>query len=257
MILSDFHSHTRYCDGANTPDEMCRRAYEMGLEYFGISGHSYLPGEKWTMTPENAARYISDMVRLKEEYRGRMSIFCGVEQDIYSETPADRYDYVIGAVHCVRREGKLYGLDESEKTFLKIRDEIFGGDVYALCEEYYSLLSDVYEVTKCGIIAHVDLVTKYNEGDRLFSTKEERYIKAWRACVDRLLDTGALIEANTGAVFRGMRRTPYPAPDIREYILEHGGRLIPASDAHCASAICFGFGELGVEPAEPDFLRIK
>ena len=46
MLKADFHTHTTYCDGKNTPAEMVKAAYDMGFTDFGISGHGdYSPAE--------------------------------------------------------------------------------------------------------------------------------------------------------------------------------------------------------------------
>ena len=59
MIRSDFHCHTLYCDGKDSPEDMVRNALEKGLAAVGISGHSYAPFDPGCpgMTPENEAKY--------------------------------------------------------------------------------------------------------------------------------------------------------------------------------------------------------
>ena len=57
----------------------------------------------------------------------------------------------------------------------------FGGDIYTFAEEYYKRLARVVEKTNCDIIAHFDLVSKYNEVSNLFDENHPRYVKAWRA----------------------------------------------------------------------------
>ena len=55
--LADFHAHTCYCDGDNTPEEMVRSAAEKGLAAFGLSGHGYTTyDESYCMLPEDEAR---------------------------------------------------------------------------------------------------------------------------------------------------------------------------------------------------------
>ena len=41
MIIGDIHTHTTYCDGKNTPEEMVRAAIDKGLGVIGFTGHSY------------------------------------------------------------------------------------------------------------------------------------------------------------------------------------------------------------------------
>ena len=41
MAKINLHSHTTYCDGKNTPEEMVLAAMDRGFDVFGFSGHSY------------------------------------------------------------------------------------------------------------------------------------------------------------------------------------------------------------------------
>ena len=81
------------------------------------------------------------------------------------------------------------------------------------------------------------------EQDPAFDTNHPRYIKAWQKAADELLKTGKPFEVNTGAISRGYRTAPYPAKEIRNYIREHGGKLIMSSDAHAKENIAFRFDE--------------
>ena len=86
-------------------------------------------------------------------------------------------------------------------------------------------------------------MTKFNENDCLFSTKDPRYIEAWQAAADELLKLNVPFEINTGAIARKCRVTPYPALDIAEYITERGGEFILSSDCHDADFFSCGFDE--------------
>ena len=97
------------------------------------------------------------------------------------------------------------------------------------------------EVTKCDIIGHFDLLTKFAEQDLYFDLQHPRYVKAWKAAADRLLKTGKPFEINTGAISRGYRTEPYPAKDIRDYIRLNGGKLILSSDSHQKETIAYRF----------------
>ena len=41
MAKINLHSHTTYCDGKNSPEEMALAAMDRGFDVFGFSGHSY------------------------------------------------------------------------------------------------------------------------------------------------------------------------------------------------------------------------
>lgn len=41
MELKNFHTHTTYCDGKNTAEEMILAAINQGFTALGFSGHSH------------------------------------------------------------------------------------------------------------------------------------------------------------------------------------------------------------------------
>ena len=42
MMFSNYHTHTAYCDGADTPEELVLEAIRLGCPEIGFSGHSHL-----------------------------------------------------------------------------------------------------------------------------------------------------------------------------------------------------------------------
>lgn len=239
--MFDLHMHTTWSDGENTPEEMIEEAIRRGLETVGISDHS--SGDPCGMTLEQSVEYRAEMARLKEKYAGKIRVLCGLERDYFTDDFAD-YDYTIGSVHWLRMpDGHRISIDWTPEKLREGAEKYFGGDFYALAEAYYATVANVVEVTKCDIIGHFDLVTKFIEVDPAFDTKNPRYIKAWQQAADALLKTGKPFEVNTGAISRGYRTEPYPAKDIRDYIRAHGGKLIMSSDAHSKENITYGFAE--------------
>ena len=73
---------------------------------------------------------------------------------------------------------------------------------------------------------------------------DPRYLSAAKNAVDRLLAAGKIFEVNTGAIARGYRAVPYPAPTLFEYIRGMDGRLMLASDAHTPEKIAFAFDRI-------------
>ncbi len=242
MILEDFHVHTAYCDGRGTPGEMALAAWKKGLTALGFSGHSRTPfDESWCMTEENTRLYREEIGALKEEYWGRLPIWCGVEQDLYG-VPAEGYDYVIGSVHYLRVGRDTYvPVDESPEVLLRAAGEYFGGDMIALCEAYYEAVGTVAKETGCDIIGHFDLVTKFNEKEKLFDESDPRYIQAWKKAAGRLLAAGVPFEINTGAISRGYRTGPYPSDPILLWLREAGASFVLSGDSHSPEALCCDF----------------
>ena len=242
MCLKDYHVHTAFSDGADTPEQVVLAALKKGLAEIGFSDHSYisLPSEiVYWKEKESEPLYKAEIARLKEKYKDKIKILCGIEQDYFSDHPAEGYDYIIGAVHFIKAGDILIGVDEPPEYTLKH----FGGDIYTFTEEYYKLVACVAEVTNCDIIAHFDLVAKYNDGGALFDESHPRYVKAWRSAADALLKTGKPFEINTGAMAKGVKASPYPSAEITAYLKERGARFILAGDSHKKEDLCFGFEE--------------
>ena len=242
MITKDLHTHTVYCDGCDTPESMILSAIDKGLDTIGISGHSYTFFDtSYCMKKEDIPRYVAELRYLRAKYYDKIHVLCGVEQDYYSDFPTDMFDYSIGSVHYLKLKDEYVPVDESPEILKNAAEKYFGGDIYALSEEYYKTVADVVRKTACDIIGHFDLITKFTERAELFDTSSPRYKSAWMGAVDALLVYGVPFEINTGAISRGLRTSPYPSEDIISYIRSRGGELILSSDAHSADAIAFGF----------------
>ena len=242
MTKQDLHVHTTYCDGKNTPEETVLAAIDKGLVRLGFSGHAYQSfDQEPSMSIEGTAAYRAEIAALKEKYRDKIEILCGIEQEYFADFPAEDYDYVIGSVHYLKRGDRYLCIDQSKDEFCGIVREVFGGDFIAAAEEYYALVGDVLNKTGADIIGHFDLITKYNEGGCLFDESDPRYVAAWQAAVDKLLPYGKPFEINTGAIARGHRTTPYPAVPILNYIREHGGHVVMNGDTHAAKNLCYQF----------------
>ena len=248
--MFDLHMHTTFSDGKNTPEEMVQEAIRRGLETVGISDHS--SGDPVGMTLETSVVYRAEIARLKKKYAGQIRVLCGLERDFMTDDFAE-YDYTIGSVHWLRMpDGHRISIDWTAEKQREGAEKYFGGDVYALAEAYYATMARVVEVTKCDIIGHFDLVTKFNEVDPAYDLHHPRYVAAWQRAADELLKTGKPFEVNTGAMSRGYRTEPYPDREIRAYILDHGGRLIFSSDAHAKENIANQFSMLAEILPEPD-----
>ena len=196
----------------------------------------------WSIKAERVEEYKNQVLELKEKYKGKIKIFLGIEQDYYS-TPANGYDYIIGSVHFVYKDGEYIPVDISADEVKSYIDRLYGGDVYGYCEDYFKLVKDIYRVTKCQIIGHFDLVTKFNEKMPLIDINHPRYIKAVDDALSELLKSPAIFEINTGAISRGYRTTPYPDEPTIDKIAKSGKSFVITSDTHNKDTITFNFKE--------------
>ena len=243
-MKQDLHTHTLYCDGNNTVEEMIKSAIENGLSRIGFSGHSYTVFDtRYCMSLEGTEKYIAEINEMKEKYRGEIDILCGIEQDFCSGRVPEGFDYAIGSVHYIP-VGKAYvPVDEEPELLLEGANKHFNGDIYALCEAYFDCVSRVIKETNADIIGHFDLITKFNEKEFLFDEKHPRYVNARNKAVLELLKENKPFEINTGAISRGYKSFPYPDEEVLKIIAENSGHVIFSGDSHSVNTLCYNFDE--------------
>ena len=243
---SNLHTHTTFCDGKNTPEEMVLSAISLGMVSLGFSGHAELPFpdcDTWCMEGKRLTDYRTEVLRLKEQYSDQIEIALGIEQDYFSPAITMPYDYVIGSVHYVKSQGIPIAVDIRADEFARDLQEYYGGDGLALAKDFYALVSDVVKKTHCDIVGHFDLLTKFNGELAFLDENSKAYQSLAMEALDALLEDNPLIEMNTGAISRGRRTIPYPPPFICKRIAEKRGRVIFNADAHFAKNVLFGFGD--------------
>ena len=127
--FSNFHTHTVLCDGKDEPEELVQRALELGCPAIGFSGHSYAPyDEDYCMSPAQTEEYKTEIRRLQRVYAGRIRIYMGVEQDFYSPGSTAEYDYIIGSVHYLYKDGFYLPVDASRQRQEQAVRDFYGGD---------------------------------------------------------------------------------------------------------------------------------
>jgi len=170
MERCNYHTHTTYCDGKNTAEEMVLAAIGLGFTRLGFSGHSYTDYDpSYPMSRADTPRYCAEIRRLREKYAGQIEIYLGMELDSYGDPPAEPLDYTIGSVHGVPRGGAFAHVDESRERQTRDVRELFGGDYYAFCRAFYAEEAQVKRRTGCDIIGHFDLVTRLNDSMRVLA----------------------------------------------------------------------------------------
>ena len=241
-MIQNLHSHTTFCDGKNTPEEMVRAAIALGMDSLGFSGHgpNRAPDDV-AMPPERVPAYRAEVLRVREKYAGRLEVFLGIERDWFWAPDGGDWDYVIGSVHFVEKDGAWLCVDDSEQVFLENVKQRYDGDFYAFAQDYYRLVGEVPERTGCRIVGHFDLITKFNEGDKLFDTGHPRYVNAALEALDRLAGRGVICEVSTGAMSRGYRTAPYPAPALLRAMKERDIPICITGDSHSAAALLHAF----------------
>lgn len=240
-MLSNLHTHTTFCDGKSTAEEMVLSAIDKGFCSLGFSGHGYTPFEL-TSCMKDEQGYINEINRLKSIYSKQIEIYLGTEEDAFAPIDRSKYEYIIGSLHFVKAKGKILPIDLNIDCISKCLDG-FDGNALAMAESYYSSFTDYLLKRRPDVVGHFDLITKYDEaGEKIFLDNPahdaiaERFIK-------RVAGTGLVFEVNTGAIARGYRTMPYPSENLLHILKREGAPITLTSDCHNAAYLDCWYNE--------------
>lgn len=259
MLSADFHIHTKFCDGADTPEQMADEALRLGLKALGFSGHV----ESGVVMDVSA--YFTEIGRLQQQFKGKLDIIRGVELDnLYDPAAAADAEYVIGSTHYIDashigdqasagfvRAGEHgdiktsdvwpVAVDSSPEQMRVLGEQIYGGDYYKLSKDYYELEAHVADRIHPTFIGHFDLVTRYNDQMHYLDESDNRYLGPALDAMEYLVSKDIPFEINCGAANRGRKKELYPNMTLLRALYGFGGRIIINSDAHDKSRIaaCF------------------
>lgn len=241
MVKSNFHTHTTFCDGKSTVEENVLSAIDKGFCSLGFSGHS--ENSHGTYGIKNTDGYITEVNRVKEKYKDKIQIYLGIEEEMTQFVERDRYDYIIGSNHYFAIGDTLIDVDHTADK-IRLAIELMGNDSLALAEHYYKRYCDYILSRKPDIVAHFDLLTKFDEKEKtpLFLGNKE-YTDLSVKYLLCAMKSGCIFEVNTGAISRGYRTTPYPSAELLHTLLKNDGKIMLNSDSHHADNLDCAFEE--------------
>lgn len=240
-MLANFHTHTTFSDGKDSPENVVKYAIEQGFSALGFSDHGFTENDlRYCM--KDVDGYVAEIKRLKEKYVGQIQIYLGVEEDASNLVNFLGFDYIIGSLHYINYRGKYYSFDNSRDDF-SVCKELFRGDELALVEAYYKTFLEYLMKRKPDVIGHFDLLTKFEEvGDSAF-LQNERYWELTERYLKQALLTGCIFEVNTGLISRGLRSTTCPHPRLLRILAQAGAKITISSDAHKKEDLATYFDE--------------
>lgn len=164
--LTNYHSHSLYCDGRAGMEDFVRFALSEGFTSYGFSSHAPLPfSTAWTMEWDSMDDYLAEFHRMKEKYAGKIELYLGLEIDYLNEESnpsVTRFrelllDYRIGSVHMLYNDkSEVVDVDVPADTFRHIVDEHFCGDLEQVVYLYYGRLRRMLELGGFDIVGHAD-----------------------------------------------------------------------------------------------------
>ncbi|MBQ3063671.1 MAG: PHP domain-containing protein [Clostridia bacterium] len=251
----NLHTHTTYVDGRDTPEELIKEALARGFDSLGFSEHTYLCHSTYPnqLTAEKESLYRTEIAALKEKYRGKIGIFCGLETHYYSDVDITPYDYIIGSVHYLDCGEGIYTFDSNPARTTDYINRYFDGDGLRFAKKYFETISSYPERRKVDILGHFDLIAKNNDTCRFFDEGCKEYLNLGYAAIHALRGHVPLFEVNTGAVAAGYRQIPYPQLAFLKEFKACGFGAVITSDCHNKNFLDCHFEESRALLAEAGF----
>ncbi|MDD3227546.1 MAG: histidinol-phosphatase [Tissierellia bacterium] len=256
MHLNNLHTHTIFCDGKNTPEEMVLGAINHNFNSLGFSSHGPVEKETyWNIKRDKIEEYIEVINSLKVKYMDKIEILLGMELEYFPGIGftdecmelSKRLDYYIGSVHYLGtlNNGELWAVDDFDiDVVMRGINESFQGNSKKAVETYYEALTEMAEKYQPPIIGHFDLIKKNNKDNILFDESEDWYIRAVENCLNIIKKTSSAIEINTGGIARKSIKDQYPSTFILEMIKDRNIPIIVSSDAHNRDDIACKFDDM-------------
>ncbi len=130
-------------------------------------------------------------------------------------------------------------MDRSPQELQHCAQEAFGGSVMDMLRCYCDILGEHVAKINPTFIGHVDLPAKFCS----LPEDSEEYRGILEDALKDLIRLCPYLEMNTGAISRGYRDVPYPAPYLLDFIRREGGRIVLNSDSHRVEHLTYRFDE--------------
>ena len=241
MLKTNYHTHTIYCDGNNTPEEMVKEAIEKGFDVLGFSSHSMYPfAGSWHIPAKQFDDYINDVRKCAEKYKNKIAVLCGFEADYVPPITKPDYsaykklspDFLIGSVHYLFTPTGRLAVDYAAERLKAKITELYDDNPQKMVEDYFALEREMLKKSRFTIIGHADLVRKNNAKLNMFNESDLWYKNEIRRTADSIQKAGVIAEINTGAIARGTMDDVYPSEEFLRLLYERDVPVTISSDCH-------------------------
>ncbi len=244
MSFFNLHTHSNFCDGTAEPEEYVLTALERNFHTLGFSSHAPVPFKNNFAIKDDAElqRYCRTIRGLQLKYKGRISIWLGLELDYIDGISRDfaefrqkcNLDYTIGSVHLVRNRNNegLWFIDGAKiESYDEGLKNIFGENIREAVGAYYHQLSQMLLTQKPDILGHFDKIKMHNR-NRYFGEEEPWYRRLVMDLLDVAEKTGVIIEINTRGIYKKRSDDLYPGQWILKEMVNKDIPVTLSADAH-------------------------
>ncbi len=237
--MIDIHSHTKFSpDSGEEPENLVLAAISAGCKTLGFSEHldyDYVVNNMEVIMTDVRA-YFENAMRLKEKYRGKINLLCGIEfgydkkaeghyTEILKQYP---FDYVINSVHVVKGKDCYFQPYFEGKTKI----EAYGGYI----DNVALSVNACFDYQIIGHIGYVIRNAPYGDNALNYSDYKDKLDTILRD----IIKNNKALEINTNVREAGTVTLP-PYGIINKYY-DMGGRLFTyGSDCHSAQRLCDGY----------------
>lgn len=254
MILSNFHTHTKFSDGKKDAHEYCLKAIELGFHSLGFSDHAPVPfHNSFSIEPDQLDSYFKTIESLKTTYQDHLKIFLSLEADYiphHSYTfehfrKMANLDYMIGSIHLVynHENQQLWFIDGGDQD---VWDQglktVFGGHIQKAVAAFYHQNNEMILNQKPEVIGHFDKIKMHNK-DRFFSQNESWYQNFARETLKLIKENDIVLEINTRGLYKGRCKELFPSVNIILEAQKMGIPMMLNSDAHHPDELAGAFPE--------------
>lgn len=248
--LTNYHSHTSFCDGKAPMEAFIAEAVRQGFTSYGVSSHAPLPFRtRWTIDDrEQTGLYLQEFARLKRLYGDRIELYVGLEIDYMDEDqqPANDYfqslplDYRIGSVHLIESRGKYVDIDTDAETFAENLRLHFGDDLRKLVTDYFDKLMRMVSTGGFDFVGHADKIVYNASRCQPDIAEQPWYRQKIREYFETIARHGAMVEINTKKYHAGAGGVFFPNRSHFRLLRELRIPVLVNSDAHLPQTIDSG-----------------
>lgn len=243
MIHGNYHTHTRFSDGKEEPEQFAQRAVVLGFRELGFTDHAPVTFENpWGLRWEEFGSYIRALDHLKTQFANSLKIYRSLEIDYIPGVSfpfrffrqGGDLDYTIGSVHLVRHpeNGKLWFIDGGkEEEFAAGLEEVFNNDARFGVECFYHQQIDMIRNERPDILGHFDKIKMHNKG-RYFKEDTPEIRALQTSLLQEVKRAGTIVEVNTRGIYKGRCDELYPSERLIAECHRMHIPLMLSSDAH-------------------------
>jgi histidinol-phosphatase (PHP family) len=252
MSWTNFHSHSNFCDGNETPEKSVEAAIKQKMPAFGLSSHAPVVFKTdWCLADEKLGEYLKSADDLKMLYKSKIQLYKGLEIDYIPEVAGRskhlltdvELDYFIGSIHFVDvvPDGTRWNIDHTSNFFEEGLEKIFNSSFEKASARFFELTQQMIEEDKPDIIGHLDKIKMYNVNNRYFSEEDFFYRKQIEHILSVIKKAGVIVEVNTRGFYRYGQQSLYPSKWILEKLAKYDIPVMLNSDSHKPEEISAGF----------------